>query len=363
MRISGPIPNYIRFSFIIFILFAVIYTVEISQNILIPILFALLVAILLNPVINYLERKKMNRMVAIFIVISLVIIFFFGLLFVIFVQAQRFSETLPGLEDKLAAMKSDLIIQISQKFHISKAETTEWLNETQSGQMESFRLKDNIFRVGQLLGSIILFPIYLILILYYKNLLLNFVYKLVDSKKTHAVEKILAKTRYVIQSYLVGLFFELIIVSILFSLGLFLLGVDYAILLGILGALLNLIPYLGATLASVIFMLVALLTISPIAAVYVFFMSLAVQFIDNNIIIPRVVASRVQINALASIIAVIIGGSLLGIPGMVLSIPLIAIAKVICDHTESMKPWGELLGTVEPVKKEFNFKGFRLFKK
>jgi len=82
-----------------------------------------------------------------------------------------------------------------------------------------------------------------------------------------------------------------------------------------------------------------------------------IQIIDNNYIVPKVVASKVKLNALFSIIVVFIGNALWGVPGMFLSIPLLAIVKLICDHIESLKPWGFLLGDTMPplikIKKIF----------
>jgi predicted PurR-regulated permease PerM len=158
------------------------------------------------------------------------------------------------------------------------------------------------------------------------------------------VEEVLLNTKKIIQSYVVGLFIEFIIIAILNSLGLLLMGIRYAFLLGVIGALLNLIPYLGAMIAATIYMLIAFITMPPIFVLYVLIMYGIIQVIDNNFLIPRIVASRVQINALASIISVIIGGAIWGIPGMFLSIPLIAIVKVVCDHVDSLNAWGFLLG-------------------
>lgn len=121
-------------------------------------------------------------------------------------------------------------------------------------------------------------------------------------------------------------------------------GIRYAFLLGVIGALLNLIPYLGAMIAATIYMLIAFITMPPVFVLYVLIMYVVIQVIDNNFLIPRIVASRVKINALASIISVIIGGAIWGIPGMFLSIPLIAIVKVVCDNVDSLNAWGFLLG-------------------
>jgi predicted PurR-regulated permease PerM len=125
-------------------------------------------------------------------------------------------------------------------------------------------------------------------------------------------------------------------------------------LLGIITALLNLIPYIGIMLASLITVLAALADSSNISVVLgVLGISIVVQFIDNNILIPRIVGSKVRINALVSMVAVIIGGTIAGIPGMFLAIPLIAIVKVIFDRIESLSPFGFLMG--DDMTKTYNW--------
>jgi predicted PurR-regulated permease PerM len=127
------------------------------------------------------------------------------------------------------------------------------------------------------------------------------------------------------------------------------LGIEYALLLGIIGALLNIIPYIGGLVAVALPMIVALVTKS--SAWYAFYVLAAfyvIQLIDNNFIVPKIVASKVKINALFSIIVVFAGNALWGIPGMFLSIPLLAIVKLVCDNIEPLKPWGFLLGDTMP---------------
>jgi predicted PurR-regulated permease PerM len=201
-----------------------------------------------------------------------------------------------------------------------------------------------------------LLPVYVFMILYYKPLFLEFIRKLFRLEHHAAVVEILTKSKSIIQNYLVGLFFEMLIMAVLNSAGLLILGIDYAIILGITGALLNIIPYIGGVIAIALPLTIAFVTkdslLYPglVLVIYIF-----TQFIDNHYISPRIVASRVKINALISIIAVLIGGALWGVPGMFLSIPLIAIIKVICDHIEPLKPWGFLLGNIVPTKSKFLF--------
>ena len=94
----------------------------------------------------------------------------------------------------------------------------------------------------------------------------------------------------------------------------------------------------------VIIMAIALITKSPVYMLYVGALYLLIQLIDNNYIVPKVIGSKVKLNALVSLLAVILGAALWGIPGMFLSIPLMAILKLIFDRIEPLKPWGFLLG-------------------
>lgn len=196
------------------------------------------------------------------------------------------------------------------------------------------------------------------MLLFYHPLLIEFIRRLFTIDYQEVVNKIITEIKTVIQRYLIGLLVEIVLVAILNSLVLFILGIPYAILLGVIGALLNIIPYLGGIIAVALPMMIALATKSSAwFAAYVLIGYYIVQLIDNNYIVPKIVASKVKINALVAIIIVIAGNALWGIAGMFLSLPLIAIVKLIFDHIEPLKPWGYLLGDTMPpilkVKKRF----------
>jgi predicted PurR-regulated permease PerM len=136
-------------------------------------------------------------------------------------------------------------------------------------------------------------------------------------------------------------------------------GVKYAILLGIITGILNLIPYIGILFAGLL-SIVATLTGSPDLSLMigVVIVTIVVQLIDNNIIVPLVVSSKVEINAFISIIGIIIGGAIAGISGMFLALPVLAIMKVIFDRIESLKPWGYLLG--DHLPKTYTWRNIKL---
>ncbi len=159
------------------------------------------------------------------------------------------------------------------------------------------------------------------------------------------VEEVLQDSRSIIQSYMVGLIIEMGIVAALNATGFLIIGIDYAIFLAVLAAILNMIPYVGMLIATIICMLVTLTSADNISdIIWVAVILTIVQFIDNNFLMPYVVSSKVKINALVSIIGVLIGGALAGVSGMFLSIPGIAIMKAIFDRVDDLKPWGMLLG-------------------
>lgn len=346
------IPFYAKAALIFISLFALVYTLHIGKHIIVPVLFSAIIAILLNPVVNFLIRKGLNKVLSISLVALLATIALTFLVYFASVQMNMFSDTYPQLKIKFNESGNQLIAWTSEKFNVKAVSVSKWIADNSADAINNFSFTEKISEAGRMLFVGLLIPVYVFLILYYKSLLLEFTRKVFSEKHQEVVVKVLAGIRTIIQSYIVGLFIELLIVAVLNSVALLLLGIEYAIILGVIGAFLNLVPYLGGIVAVALPMLIAFVTkdsiFSPLMVLLVYTL---IQLIDNNFIVPKVVAKRVEINALVSIIVVIIGGMLWGIPGMFLSIPMTAIIKVIFDHIEPMKPWGFLLGNMVPTKK------------
>lgn len=140
----------------------------------------------------------------------------------------------------------------------------------------------------------------------------------------------------------------MIIIAILNSLALLIIGVDYAIILGVTGAIINIISYFGGVIAILLPMIIAFVTEDSISyTILVFLTYILIQFIDNHCIIPKIIASKDKINVLISVITVIVGNAIWGISGMFISIPIMAILKVILDQIEQLKPYSLLIGELE----------------
>lgn len=345
-------PLYAKLSIIIIGIVAFFYILYIGRSIIVPLVFSLLIAILLNPFVNKLCNSGVNRVIAIAIAVLSTILLFTALIAFISWQATMFSDSLTNMQGKLQELYTQALEWITSSFKLSKEQVNGWFGKmrTQLSENAGGMIGQTLGIIGGLLAFVFLLPIYIFIILYYKPLLLNFIAKLFPDEKHKDVVEVLSETKVLIQSYLIGLLIDMAIVATLNSVGLLLIGVQYAILIGLLGALLNLIPYIGGIVAVSIPVFITLATESdPFTSILlVLTLYTVVQFFDNNLIVPRIVASKVKLNALVSIVVVLIGNALWGIPGMFLSIPLTAIIKVIFDRINSLEPWGYLLGDDMP---------------
>ncbi|MCX6248236.1 MAG: AI-2E family transporter [Bacteroidetes bacterium] len=356
------IPFYARVTILIFGISAFIMILYIAREIIVPLVFATLLAIVLHPVVNFFTRRKISRVFAIIITLLLTILVIVALGAFLVSQAIRFSETWPVLVDRFTGILNETITWISGYFDIKPQKIHEWILNTKSELIStsSAAIGRTLLTLGNGLVILFLIPVYIFMILFYHPLLIEFIRRLFREEHQGKVGEMISKTKSVIQRYLVGLAIEAVLVAIMNSAGLLILGIDYAILLGILGAFLNVIPYIGGIVAVALPMMIAIATKeSAWYAVYVLAVYYFIQLIDNNFIVPKIVASKVKINALFSIIVVLAGNALWGIPGMFLSLPLLAIVKLICDNIEPLKPWGFLLGdtmpsllSIEPILKK-----------
>lgn len=352
----STIPAYIRYSIFFTGICALGFLVYIGQDIIIPICFALLFAILLDPLVTFFQKIKIPRTLAITLAIIVAFLLISVSIYFISNQLSLFNESFPKFREKFHIVSEQIKSWMSSEFNISlqtiNSQTDKWSKSIfdKSGAMIGY----SVNKVTELIIMWLLIPVYVYLFLYYQTLLLLFIERVSDKEDQKKIGEVMIEGKKMIQSYLLGLLFEAIIMSILNSVGLLILGIEYAVLLGIVGALLNVIPYLGGIVSTALPMLVAIVTkdslSSPLLVLGVY---LLIQFIDNNFIVPFVVASRVKINALFSIIVVLVFGSLFGIAGMFLAIPFIAIAKIIFDRVESLKPYGLLLGVDTPSNSKF----------
>lgn len=352
MVTSEQTPVYKKNAYIFMGLAAMIAVLYVGRPVFVPLIGATLVAIVLSPFVDFMVRKRINKIVAIAIAVVLVVLLAGGLALLVASQVANFSEAWPMIKKNVGSLLYETKIWFSTTSGVSTDKINSWVGDVKGDMMQpsSSAISETLVSVGSFAVVLVVIPVYIFLVLFYRPLLLGFIHKIFDSgNKREQVTEVLSSIKTTIKSYLVGLLIEAAVVGTIYTVGLLIIGIDYALLLGLLAALLNLIPYVGQIIAGSLSMLMALATkTEPHYALIVLAFFMFMQFFDNNYLLPRIVASKVKINALVSIVVVIAGNLLWGVPGMFLSIPLTAIAKVIFDHSQPLKPWGFLLGDTVP---------------
>lgn len=322
-----------------------------GSSIIMPLGFAFLLSILLLPVYRFFIRIHFPNILAIGLSVLLTILLFAGFMVVLLSQLNNLMSDFPSIEAHVQKHLAAVSSWIEQQLGFSTLKQEQILN----GQLK--KLLDSAGSVaGGTAASLShffiwlgLLPLYIFLILYYKNLLLRFLF-LCSSRDFHPkMEAVIYDTEKTLKGYLSGLMIEMVLVAVLNGILLFILGIKYAILIAVIFAVMNLLPYVGAIIANVIAALITLATSDQLWNVIAVFGVLAiVQFIDNNIFMPYVVGSKVRLNALVTVVALFIGEALAGVGGMFLAIPTLAVLKLIFDKIDSLKHWGILFGDETP---------------
>ena len=330
------------------------FIVNTGQQIIMPMLMAFFVSIVLLPVYNFLTKRKFPRALAIFLALLLMIIVMCLIIFFIVMQTKPVIDNFGMIKQNISNHINTLSKWISKAMNVSIQEQTAFIN--QQSQKSVDYVGGILAGAAGSIGTVFIFfgllPIYTFLILFYKDILVRFVYVWFPPANSGKIRAAISEAESIIQSYIGGLLIQMTYITILLGGALLILGIQYALLIGIIFAILNLIPYIGALFGNIIGVLLTLSSSPDLSPVITVLVTIAiVQFLDNNILMPRIVGGKVKINALASLAGVFVGGAIAGIPGMFLSLPLIAVAKVIFERTDDFKQWAVLFGDKLPQKR------------
>lgn len=347
-------PSYAKLAFVLISLIIIFTIIYLGQNVLVPLVLSLLFAILLRPVAAFLNRKlRFPHVIAVLVSVILLVILVAGIVLLVSWQIADMTEDWNKIKTNLSNHFHHAQQWVKTKLNISYIKQKNYLEHIKQETLKSDSqiMGDTLNSFTGTLLSIVLIPVYTFLILLYRTLFVKFLYEIVAKKNWPALQDILCQVRNVVQSYLVGLMTEMALVATMTTIGFMIIGIEYAMLLGLITGILNLIPYIGILMAGLISILATLGSSGEISLIIgIIVTNSIVQLIDNNFIVPKIVGNKVQINALVTMVGVIAGGTIAGVPGMILSIPLIAIMKVIFDHAAPLKPYGMLMGNSVPEK-------------
>src|SRR5690606_13728839 len=340
-----PTPFYKKLAFNLLSLSLMGAILYVGQSILIPLFFSMLLATLLLPLVMFMEKRKINRVVAILLSLLLSIITLLGVIYFLSSQMANFFQDFDIIKERLTEVFNSAQQWVGEQFNIAIRKQEELIEDTKE-KVEAGKIVGQTFiSITSFLSYIVLIPVYTFLLLYYKDLIKQFFIHIFRNDNEEQIREVLHESRLVSQSFITGLLIDVVIVFALNSTGFLILGIKYALFLALTAALLHLVPYIGMIAANIFCMLITLVSSENISDVLWVGLVLAlVQLVDNNFLMPFIVGSKVRINAMATLIGVLVGGALCGIPGMFLAIPGIAVLKVIFDRVDGLRPYGILVG-------------------
>ncbi len=348
-KIPVPIHPNRRFSVIEILQFMVLVCVLLyfGKTLLIPLSFAMLISFILYPVCQWMEKKGISKVIAIFISIFGVMLFFAAVIYLLFTQIVAFSNEWQIFKVKLLETVNQLSALLAEQFDISDEKQMNFLKNlvNNSGTQAISLLKITLYSISESLFYLLIIPVYSVLILYYRQLLVNVLYHVFPLEKKESIREILVETIHAYYNFIKGMLVVYLIVGLLNSIGLYLIGVPHPFLFGFIASILTFIPYVGIIISSLLPITISWITFNsiwyPIGVILVFSF---VQVLEAYVIFPFAVGSRLKINTLIILLVVILGGILWGAAGMILFIPLISIVKLIADRTKGLKTLSILLG-------------------
>jgi predicted PurR-regulated permease PerM len=344
---SVPLPFYAKLALTLLGIIALGFLIIEGKEFLDPLMFGFLFAILLLPLGNFLERKlKMPRSLASFLSILLMVSFIVGIFYLVGSQIGNLADDWPQLQQQITDSSNDVQNWIRDNFHVTKHSQNNYVKTATAKVMAS-----GTAVVGTTFGAVsglalffVFILIFTFLILIYRRLLFRFVLAVCTEEYEPVVHDIMENIQKILRQYITGLLIEMVIVSSIACLAFWIIGIKYAALLGIITGIFNIIPYIGIFTALLLSTLITFATGALTKALIVAVVMICIHAIDANVVLPMVVGSKVRLNALITFLGIVLGEAMWGLSGMFLSIPTIAILKIIFDRIQDLKPWGYLLG-------------------
>jgi predicted PurR-regulated permease PerM len=340
-------PFYKRLSFNLISVCLIGAIIVLGKSIIVPLALAILFANLLLPIVRFLQNHHFNRPFSILVPLITGILVVATIVVLLSSQVANFVEDVPTLKEKGDKVLDNFQGWVDENAHIGVKKQNQYFRQGVDNLKEQApkMVGASLVSIASLVTYMVLIPIFTFLTLYYRKIIKDWLVGVFKNGSTKKVNEVLEESTSVAQHYVTGLLIETAIVFTLNVIGFLILGIKYPVFLALLAAILNLIPYVGILIANLLCMATTLLTSDrPSDVVWVGVILALVQIFDNNFGMPVIVGNKVKINALVTIIGVLIGGALCGIPGMFLAIPSIAVMKIVCDKVPELKPWAIIMG-------------------
>jgi predicted PurR-regulated permease PerM len=342
-----PMPVLVRLTVVLLFWTLLLYALIAARTFLYPLALGVLFALLLLPITSRLERWGVPRIIANLVGLVLGGGIIYGVVFFLYRQIGALLQELPNIKEQATTNLRDLMESVAGRVGIKVTP------EVESTLFDSF---EGILRgTGDSLGEVLnatgntvlaigLMPVYVFMFLYYRDKFARFLMMLVPDSAQELGRTVLVKVSLVTTRYMTGMFAVVLILSVLNSVGFLIIGLQYAILMGVIAAICNIIPYFGTIIGYSIPFAFAFLTGTGFDLAFaVLIQFMIIQFSENNIITPNILGGMLRINPFFIILGVLAGGMVWGLPGMFVIVPMLAMLKVMCDHVPALKPYSFLM--------------------
>lgn len=358
-------PFYIKISCVLISLIALIYIGILGEAIIVPLFLAMLISTLLIPLSVFMEHKlhfsrSLSAIFSTLIFLAIVV----GILALIGGQMTRLVQEWPAFEQQLLGAIGGLQQWVQDTFGIQQSQQLDFVSNNASASLSTGTdlLAKTLSSISTMFMYLVFTVLYTIFLLIYRRHLVKFLVICFKHKHKNVVMKIIVDIQTMVKKYLIGLLLQMMLVTLLSFIAYTVLGIKYNFLLAILTGLLNILPYVGIFIAMLIGVVITFATASVTHVVLVFVALVFIHAIDGNIIMPKIVGSKVKVNSLVVIIGLVVGHMMWGVSGMLLAIPTLAILKIIFDRVDGMRAWGFLLGEEDNENPMLNFSISRFLK-
>lgn len=322
-----------------------------AKSFLVPIATSALLAMLLVPVCRKLESWKFNRGVAAAVSVVVTLLIVVGVMYIVIHELVVLSKDMSTIGERLTQAMAKVQVYISEHFHVPIAKQRTYLQEqiVTWSNAAGKQISGLFFSVFSILGNLLIVTVYTILMLIYRTRIKRFVLKLVHryagNENLSNAQDIVEKITLVSSRYVAGVFLVVLILSVIYFIGLTVIGIENALFFAIIAALINIIPYIGSVAGGAIVVAYTLITRDTLTVpiVTTIFFTI-VQQLDSYVLTPKITGGQVQLSPLFTIMVLLLGGMVWGVGGMVLFIPLLGVIKVVFDNVESLQPYGYLIG-------------------
>lgn len=340
-------PNWLKGTAVLVSLFVLVQLLIYGKFILMPLAFAAFLAMLLDPLRDLFERWRLGRMAGILLSMLTALVVVAGLVFLLSTQVGQFAERLPEANERIQVIGEQLTASAESLLGISPERQVAFLEQGLQQLVEGSGeyLSTAVGATTSMFTTLGLMPIFVFFMMYYRDLFMHFLHLVMSRRNSSSVDSVISSIQDVSQNYIIGMMTVISIMAVLNAIGLLIVGLDNALFFAVFAAVLAIIPYIGIILGSLPAILWSLLFSQsiwdPVAVIAVF---AVVQFLEGNVITPKVIGDRVSINPFIALVALIVGGHLWGIAGMILFVPLVGILRCIFLEVDALKPYGYLLG-------------------